>query len=105
MTHGEAIGVVCAVRGVDGECGSCVKYVCVKLIKTFPEVDWGSVLIDALVTKNLWDGRFVDSILKEARPTRACSCGKVAYMTDTSLDGTAIFSCESCVRDRKRLRG
>ncbi len=67
MTQGEAIGVVAAVRGVDGECGSCVKYVCVKLVKAFPEVDWGSALIDALVTKNLWDGRFVDSILREAR--------------------------------------
>ncbi len=107
MTHGDWVKVVKAVRGVDGDCGICVEYVCVKLVKVFPmpKLTWRAILMEALVGESLWDVGFVDNILREAGPTRECSCGKVAYLTDTSLDGTAIFSCESCVRDRKRLRG
>lgn len=67
MTHADWVKVVEAVRGVDGDCGSCVSYVCVKLVQAFPNVLWRPVLEEALVGKNLWGSAFVTSILEDAR--------------------------------------
>jgi len=94
VTNLDAVRVVRAVRGVDGDCGPCVSHVCVKLVKAFPDLNWRLVLTEALVSKELWSADFVRGILREAGPTRACACGKVAY-------GTA-FLCESC---KKTLHG